>query len=75
MTVRTLEAALESAIHDALNTQLKAIVEQEIAEAQKRVATRLHEHVATTAMRISRFYEMARMEDRVVITVRDGSKP
>jgi len=63
---------LERTIREALTIRFAKIVDEEVERAKSILAERLNEHVATTAMTVAKFYEVHRMQDRVVITVRDG---
>lgn len=67
-------SALEAAIRDALTKEWDRIIAEEVGRAQERLAERMHEHIAKTAMSVAKFYEIQHDLDRLVITVRDGSK-
>jgi hypothetical protein len=61
----------ETAIRGAVNAELEKIAEEEIAAAKERVEKRIRGMVANIALTVSRQYEIRRLQDRIVIEVRD----
>jgi hypothetical protein len=65
----TSRDSFERSLREAVQLGMKEIVEDEVQKAQIRLAERLREYAATTAIRLASWAEVESRKDRLIITV------
>lgn len=60
---------VEEAIRAGIRRQIEEVVREEVELASKRVQSRIEEIAAGIALRMTRTFDVRRVEDRIVITV------
>ncbi len=61
---------IENRISDLIQERLRQIVEEEVAEAQIKVASRMAKAVDEIALQVASSYELERQVGRIIITVK-----
>jgi hypothetical protein len=59
-------------LHKALEGELEAECERQIKTAQENIKKHMKKHVAEITMRLHHFYDVEKLADRLVITVKIG---
>lgn len=65
----------ERTVTAAIQSEVAAVAEEEIAEAQKRVAERVRERIGAIAISLCSNVNIARMSHEIVVTIRDENNP